>query len=91
MTHHVAGSVFVARLESPPVVSGFRRFRISFNPSGPTAYVHSAVTSRINAAAISVHKSLGPGFLEAIYEEALCVEFDKQQVNRQLCLRGGTH
>jgi GxxExxY protein len=35
----------------------------------------SAVTQQIIAAAIRVHRDLGPGFLEAIYEEALAVEF----------------
>lgn len=35
----------------------------------------SGVTRQIIAAAIGVHRELGPGFLEAIYEEALAVEF----------------
>ena len=34
------------------------------------------LTGKIIAAAIAVHLQLGPGFLEAIYEEALCVELD---------------
>ncbi len=33
------------------------------------------LTERIIAAAIEVHRVLGPGMLEAIYEDALCIEF----------------
>jgi GxxExxY protein len=33
-------------------------------------------TERIIGAAIEVHRILGPGLLESIYEEALCHEFD---------------
>jgi GxxExxY protein len=32
-------------------------------------------TERIIAAAIRVHRAIGPGFLESIYEQALAVEF----------------
>lgn len=33
------------------------------------------LTERIIAAAIRVHRELGPGFLETMYEEALAIEF----------------
>ena len=35
----------------------------------------SETTQVIIAAAIAVHRELGPGFLESIYEQALAVEF----------------
>jgi len=33
------------------------------------------ITEKIIGCAIEVHRTLGPGFLEATYEEALCIEF----------------
>jgi GxxExxY protein len=35
----------------------------------------SEITNTIIAPAIAVHRQLGPGFLESIYEQALAVEF----------------
>jgi GxxExxY protein len=35
---------------------------------------HEDVTEKIIAAAIEVHKQLGPGLLESAYEECLCYE-----------------
>jgi GxxExxY protein len=45
-----------------------------------TESLHTDVTSRIIDAAIEVHRILGPGFLESIYEEALAHEFDLRGV-----------
>src|SRR5262245_49290340 len=37
---------------------------------------HKELSSRVIAAAIEVHQTLGPGFLESIYEAALCIELE---------------
>jgi GxxExxY protein len=42
-----------------------------------------ALTERIIGAAIEVHRALGSGLLEAIYEEALCVEFQLRHLKYQ--------
>src|SRR5579862_7148334 len=38
------------------------------------------LSSRVIGAAIQVHRSLGPGFLESIYEVALAIELDAQSI-----------
>ncbi|MFH0989932.1 MAG: GxxExxY protein [bacterium] len=38
------------------------------------------LTDKILAAAIEVHRSLGPGLLESVYEECLCRELELQQI-----------
>jgi PD-(D/E)XK nuclease superfamily len=34
------------------------------------------LTDKIIGCAIEVHRQLGPGLLESIYEQALCIELD---------------
>jgi len=48
----------------------------------------NALTSRIIACAIEVHRVLGPGLLESIYETALTIEFDDVGIvyERQLAI-----
>lgn len=51
-------------------------------------------TEKIIGAAIEVHRILGPGLLEAIYEDALCHEFSlrgircERQVEVEVCYKG---
>jgi GxxExxY protein len=40
----------------------------------------SEITETIIAAAIAVHRDLGPGFIESVYEQALAVEFALQGI-----------
>ena len=43
----------------------------------------NALTERIIGCALEIHRHLGPGLLESIYEGALCVEFDERGVAYQ--------
>ena len=39
------------------------------------------ISEKIIGCAIEVHKNLGPGLLESIYEKALCYEFELSEIN----------
>ena len=47
-------------------------------PAG--AFEHDELTYRINGAAIAVHRELGAGLFESVYENALCIEFKKRGI-----------
>jgi GxxExxY protein len=44
---------------------------------------HEELTEKIIGGAIEVHRRLGPGFLESIYESALVIELRKRGLNVQ--------
>jgi GxxExxY protein len=46
-------------------------------PQSHRATEINALTSRIIGCAIEVHRALGPGLLESIYETAITIEFDE--------------
>jgi len=39
------------------------------------------LTGNVIGAAIEVHKNLGPGLLESVYEECLCIELKKKNIS----------
>ncbi len=43
----------------------------------------SDLSGRIIGAAIRIHETLGPGFLESVYEEALCIELGELNIQYQ--------
>ena len=49
--------------------------------TGTTKLIYEDLSYKIIGAAIEVHKVLGQGFLEAVYEEALAYEFDLRNIS----------
>lgn len=48
-----------------------------------TDYKHSELTGKIIGCAIEVHKNMGNGFQEVIYQRALAIEFELQGISFQ--------
>lgn len=44
-------------------------------------YIVNELTDKVIGAAIEVHRILGPGLLESIYEEALCTELSLRDIS----------
>lgn len=46
----------------------------------PIEYPHSDLTEQIIGSAMAVHRALGPGLNESIYENSLCVELAERAI-----------
>lgn len=60
----------------------------------PTPFESDNLSGRIIGAAIEVHKTIGPGLIESIYENALCHELSlrnlsfQRQIGIDVCYKG---
>ena len=46
----------------------------------PTQYPHSELTDEIIGASMAIHRELGPGLDEKIYENSLCIELAERAI-----------
>lgn len=65
------------------------RVNVELRKSGMAELGNKDLSGRVIEAAIAVHTALGPGFLEAVYEAALCVELTARgiQFERQKSIK----
>ncbi len=59
----------------------YKEFRLENVEDKKRRYQFEELSKKIIGAAIEVHRQLGPGFLEYIYEEALKIEFSEHNLN----------
>ncbi len=49
---------------------------------------HKDLSGKVIEAAIAVHQALGPGFIESVYERALCVELAARGIKFEMKAAG---
>ena len=49
--------------------------------ASPLSIEEERIMHQVIGSAISVHRSLGPGFLESIYRKAVCIELEKRNLS----------
>jgi GxxExxY protein len=49
-------------------------------PDRELALIHADLSRKIIGCALAVHRALGPGFVESVYENALAIEMEKQDL-----------
>ena len=63
-----------------PRISRITPIKRERNKLPESALLYSDLTRQIIGSAMEVHSTLGPGFLESVYEEAMAVELDLRNI-----------